>query len=32
MTVREPAREIEVLEEVDVLVAGAGVAGGRIVR
>ena len=27
MEVREPARDIEVLDEVDVLVAGAGVAG-----
>ena len=27
MTIREPERQIEILEEVDVLVAGAGVAG-----
>lgn len=27
MTIREPEREVEVLDEVDVLVAGAGVAG-----
>lgn len=27
MTIREPDRQIEIIEEVDVLVAGAGVSG-----